>query len=295
MSERARGAAPGLDFLLLLLLLLPAALATAVTPSALTAQLRRDAPLQPVSEVVRGDWLVGIGLSNAAGGTYPISGYTGDLLSLGELTVAYGLGDRALIQVSGAVAQRLSIESASEASIPLDPTSGDVTTDAGDFRITTAFAPIGSTVGFSAGGLVEVKLPNSDEKKGIGTNTTDVTLGLIGSWGADTWRGTGTVGIAILEAPVDDFEQNDLVSYAFDVLVRASSRIRVALGVAGLASVRRTTPLGTESRGAATLGGEWLVGSFRLDASVARGYAGNTPDWRLAAGVAWFRSSGGGS
>ena len=269
-------------------------MATAITPSGLAAQLRRDAPLQPVSEVVRGDWLVGIGLSSATAGTYPLSGYTGDLLSLGELTVAYGLGDRALIQLSGAVVQRLSIESAAEASVPLDPVPGDVTTDAGDFRITTAFAPIGSVVGFSAGGLVEVKLPNSDERKGIGTNTTDVTLGVIGSWGGDRWRGTGTIGIAILEAPLDDFEQNDAVAYAFDVLVRALPRMRVALGVMGLASVRRTTPLGTESRGAATLGGEWLVGSWRLDVSVARGYAGNTPDWRLAAGVAWVRSSGGG-
>jgi hypothetical protein len=248
--------------------------------------------VQPVSEVLRGDWLIGVGFSNAVGGTYPLSGYTGDLLSLGEITIGYGLGDRALVQLSGAAVQRLSIDAETEPAIPLDPASGGVTTDAGDFRISTAFTPIGSVVGFSAGALVEVKLPNSDEKKGIGTNTTDVTLGLIGSWGADAWRGTGTVGIAILEAPVENFEQNDLVAYAFDVLLRASPRIRLALGLAGLANVRRTAPLGTESRGAATMGAEWLAGAWRLDASLARGIVGNTPDWRLAAGVAWSRSSG---
>lgn len=279
---------------LALAVLMGASLALSSAPTRLAGQLRRDAPVQPVSGVMRGDFLVGIGVGYEFGGTHPLSGFTGDLLSFPDITVGYGLGDRALIQLRGAAFQRLSISETTTPAIPLDPSTADgVTTDAGDFRITTSFAPFGSADGFSAGGLVEVKLPNSDETRGIGTNTTDVTIGLLGSWGADSWRGTGTIGVAILEAPLDEFEQNDLVSYAFDVLIRASRRVRLSVGVGGLASVRGTTPLGTESRGAAVLGLDWLAGPWRFDASLARGYVGNTADWRLAAGLAWSRSSGG--
>jgi hypothetical protein len=263
-------------------------------PDGLAAQLRREAPVQPVSGVLRGDLLFGLGVSYATGGTYPLAGFKGDLLAFPEITIGYGLGDRALVRVSGPAYQRLSIKETSTPSIPLDPGTADGSTgDAGDFRIATSFAPFGSADGFSAGGLVEVKLPNSDETHGIGTNTTDVTIGLLGSFGADKWRGTGTVGVAILQAPLEGFVQNDLVAYAFDLLLLASSRVRLSLGLRGLANTRRTIPVATESRGAAAVAAEWLAGPWRLDASIAHGYVGHTPDWRLAAGVAWARTSSG--
>jgi len=270
------------------------ALLLLASPEPLTAQLRREAPVQPVSTVLSGDLLVGMGVSYATGGTYPLSGFTGDLLSIPEVTVAYGLGDRALISVSGAVFQRLSIRERSEPSVTLDPDTADgSTSDFGDFRIATAFAPLGSADGFSAGGLVEVTLPNSDEKQGIGTNTTDVVIGLLGSWGSPSWRATGTIGVGILQVPLHQFVQDDPFAYALDVLFHASSRIRLSVGLRGRVNTRSSIPLGTESRGAGTVGAEWLAGAWRLDTTLSRGYAGNTPDWRVAAGAAWTRSSGG--
>ncbi|MDH3735210.1 MAG: hypothetical protein OEU54_16895 [Gemmatimonadota bacterium] len=256
--------------------------------------MRRDAPLQPVSEVFAGDLFFGLGLSHSWGGTHPLSGFTGDLLAIGEISIGYGLGDRAVIMVNGPVHQRLSIDERAPASIPLDPSTNDGTaTDAGDFRIATAFTPIGSRSGMSAGALVEVKLPNTTEQNGVGPNTTDVTLGLLGSWGGDRFRGTGLLGVAILEAPLEDFEQNDLVAYALDVRWRASPRLRLFAGLSGLGNTRRTVPLGTESRGSAYASGEWAAGPWRLDLGVHRGFVGDTPDWRVTAGVSWSRSSGG--
>jgi hypothetical protein len=275
-----------------LLVVLPLVL-TLATAVGVDAQVRRAAPVQPVSEVSRGDLLLGLGALYSWGGYYPLSGFGGDLLGLGDITIAYGLGDRALIEVRGVAHQRLTIRERRPPSVPLDPSTENGTSrDAGDFRLSTSFAPIGGRLGFSAGALVEVKLPNTDHEKGIGPNTTDVAVSLLGSWGSERFRGTGTLGIAILEAPLENQKQNDLVAYAADLMFRASDHVRVSLGVVGLANLLEVTPLGTESRGALSGAAEWAVGDWRLDLGVQRGFAGGTPDWKIAAGAAWVASGG---
>lgn len=267
---------------------LVALLVFGVVAGSLDGQMRRATGIQPVAEVQRGDLLLGIGWGRAQGGAFPLAGLTGDLWSLGEITVAYALGDRALIQLDGAAIRVLSIRSRSESAIPLDPGVADGTvSDTDDFRITAAFAPFGSREGWSAGGVVEVKLPNSDERRGIGLNTTDVMLGLLGSWGGGAWRASGRLGVAILEAPLENFEQNDLAAYAVEVLFRPYPRLRLSVGIDGLANTRDVIPLGTEDVGEATAGAEWRVGAWQIDLGLGRGYAGNSPDWRVVGGIAW--------
>jgi hypothetical protein len=263
------------------LLAFPIALAVA-NATAVAAQVRRAAPVQPVSEVERGDVLLGLGVNRSWGGHYALSGFSGDLLGIG-----------ALFQIRGLAHQRLTIRERRSPSVPLDPSTEDgISKDAGDFRVSTSFAPIGGRLGFSAGALVEVKLPNTDHEKGIGPNTTDVAVSLIGSWGSERFRGTGALGIAILAVPLQNQKQNDLVSYAADLVYRTSDRLRLSLGVAGLANLLEVAPLGTESRGAISGAAEWAVGDWRLDLGVQRGVAGGTPDWTIAAGVAWVASGG---
>jgi len=261
------------------------------TAGPLHAQMRRVTGVQPVGEVERGDLLLGVGLGRGHDTVFPLAGFTGDVWSVGEVTVAYGLGERALIELHGAALRILSITSRSESAISLDPSTGDGrVTDTDDFRITVAFAPMGSRDGWSAGGIVEVKLPNSDEARGIGLNTTDVLLGLLGSWGRGPWRATGRLGVAILEAPLENFEQNDLAAYALDVLFRDSDRMRLSLGVEGRANTRDVIPLGTEDLGEITAGVEFRERPWAFDLAVGHGYAGNSPAWRLVAGIAWTRS-----
>ena len=265
----------------------------ALGPLDLAGQARRSAPIQPVSEVTQGDLLLGLGAAGSWGGSYPLSGFGGDVLGLGDVTIGYGLGDRALVQLRGVVRQRLTIRERGLPSIPLDPSTIDGTSwDAGDFRLSTVFAPIGSREGFSAGALIEVKLPNTDHEKGIGSNTTDFAFSALGSWGSGRTRATGALGVAILEAPLDDFVQNDLVAYAFDLAYRASGRLRLSIGATGLANLLDNPPLGTESRGGMAATAEWRSGGWLIDVGVHRGYAGASPDWRLEAGAAWLASGG---
>jgi len=261
------------------------------TTGSLDAQMRRVTSIQPIGEVRSGDLLLGVGMGRAHDRAFPLAGLSGNLWSVGEITLAYGLGDRALIQLEGAALRVLSIRGRSASAIPLDPGVDDGTiSDADDFRVTVAFAPFGSRDGFSAGGIVEVKLPNSDESRGIGLNTTDVMLGLLGSWGGGPWRASGRLGVAILEAPLETFEQNDLAAYALEVLLRASPHMRLSVGIEGLANTRDVIPLGTEDVGEVTAGAEWHQGRWGFDLGLGHGYAGNSPDWRVVAGIAWTRS-----
>jgi len=274
-----------------------AALLVALTaPAPLRAQLHRDAPIPAIGGVARGELLFGLGLSSSRGVSQPLSGLSGDLWSLADVAVDYGLTDRAMIGVRGPAWQILSITSRRPSSVPLDPSAEDGTaTDAGDFRVTVAFAPFGARDGLSAGALVEVKLPTTNETRGIGPNTTDVTLGVIGSWGSRRLRATGSLGVAILEAPLESFVQNDLVAYALDVRFRATEGLELSTFSKGLANTHDIIPLGTEDLGVAGVSAEVRLGSWRVDAGVRRGYAGNSPDWTLSAGLAFVRAPGGGS
>lgn len=262
-------------------------------PETSVAQLSRGALVQPFGDVKRGDVFLGLGLRHETNARFPLSGLAGDLTSYADLRVAIGIGDRALFEVRGPIQQVLSIDSAGSSSVPLRPDVADGTTsDAGDFELAFSFLPIGSQRGFSFGGHLFVKLPNTNETRGIGPNTTDVTIATLWSWGARRWRATGWLGVGILEAPNQAFEQNDVVSYAIEWLWNPRGRTRIALGAKGRASTRGTVPLGTEDLGEVRARAEWGLGSTVFDIAVGHGYAGNSGDWIFEAGVSWLLARG---
>lgn len=255
-----------------------------VPPAA--GQARREAAVQPVAEVRSGDLSLGWGVVYALDGRYPLGGLRGDLFVPARLHVAYGLGPRALFEVRGSAWQILSIDERTDGPVELEPGADDGTTsDAGDFELSAAFLPIGRTAGWSAGGAVSVKLPNTDERKGIGPNTTDVTISALLSWGGERLRLTGRVGVGILEAPLETFEQNDVVAYAVEALLRPRDDLRLALGVDGRASTRSRIAVGTEDLGRLRAGAEWRLGAIALDVAVGRGFAGDSRGWSVEAGI----------
>lgn len=243
-----------------------------------------------MSEIRRGDLLLGLGVHRGFDADFPLGGLSGDLWSVGRVTVAWGPADAVLLEVEGDAWRILSIESRGPGAVELEPSVEDGTTaDAGDFEIGMAFMPVGGASGLSAGGTVRVRLPNSDERKGIGPNTTDVTLGGLVAWGGEGWRLTGLLGVAILEAPLETFEQNDVLRYALDAVVAPSRALRVGLGVDGRANTRDVVPLGTEDAGIARAGVEWRPGAWGWDMTVERRLTGDPAAWSIGAGVSWLR------
>jgi len=273
-------------------------LIAASSAHAVEAQLSRGSIVQPVADTRRGDVFFGIGVRHETNARFPVAGLTGDLTSYADLRFALGVGERALFEVRGPVRQVLAIDTRGSAAVTLRPDVADGTTsDAGDFELSFSFLPLGSRRGFSAGGHVFVKLPNTNETRGVGPNTTDVTIAALLSWGAQSWRATGWAGVGILEAPVEAFEQNDVFSYAIEWSWEADERVRLALGARGRASTRGSVPLGTEDLGEVRVRGEWRVGGSRVggtrvDVGLGRGFAGNSGDWLFEAGVSWMVARG---
>lgn len=260
---------------------------TAGAPASAASQLRR-APDVPYVPDAAGELLVGVGAGRASSAEFPLSGLEGDLTRLGSVTLSYSYAPGAVLHVSGDARRVLDVESRGPSSVPLDADVEDGTTsDVGDFRLSTLARLVGEAEGVSAGLHVAVTLPNSDERKGIGTNTTDVAGRIFGSWAGGPLRFTGDVGVAILEAPTEAFVQNDVVVYAAEALYRPEGRsLALALSARGRASTRGFVPVGTEDRGRLRLQAEMRLGGWRLDGGVTAGYAGTSPDWGLEAGVA---------
>lgn len=267
--------------------LLGALVLAALAPSGLRGQLRR-APAVPYAPDEAGRLLVGVGAGWASGADFPLSGLAGDLARLGAVTVSYSFAPGAVLHVEGDALRVLEVESRGPSAVPLDADVDDGTTrDAGDVRVGTLVRLAGAARGASAGLHVAVELPSSDERKGIGTNTTDVAGTVFGSWSRGPLRLTGEVGVAILEAPTEPFVQNDAVAYAAEALYRPSGGPwALSLSARGRASTRGRVPLGTEDRGRLRLRAELRAGPWRADAGVVGGYAGTSPEWGLEAGVA---------
>ena len=265
---------------------------TGVGPAA--AQLRRDALVQTVGATESGAALLGVGVTRIAGAVFPLSGLSGDLTAAPVLHAAWALGPRVAFEVRGAARQVLSIDGRDRPpAVQLDPSVRDGTTrDVGDFELAVSFAPLGGPRGFSAGGHLGVKLPNSDETRGIGSNTTDVTIAALFSWLSGRWRAAGWFGVAILEAPSQTFEQNDAFAYAFESLWEMSPGWSLSFGTRGRMSTRRVSPRGTEDLGEIRATVEWRRGSVAIDAGLGRGYSARSGDWNLRAGVAWLLAGG---
>lgn len=256
-------------------------------PAEAAGQLRRDPPVQPLGEERPGALLLGVGVGLAADGSFPLAGLRGDLFLPARLSVAWAPAPGVILEVRGDAWRILSIEERGPSHVPLDPAVDDGTTaDAGDFRIGILARVLGAAEGLSAGLGLEVTLPNSDEEAGIGTNTTDVRLGVLGGYGGGAWRATGEVGVAILEAPLEPFVQNDVLAYAGELLHELAEGARLSLGFRGRASTRGRVPLGTEDRGEVGAGLEVGAGGWRVDGGVSAGYAGTSPAWTLMVGVA---------
>ncbi|WP_419162187.1 hypothetical protein [Candidatus Palauibacter sp.] len=253
-----------------------------------TAQLRRDGLVQHVGTARSGDALIGIGVARVANAAFPLSGLTGDLTSAPVIHAAWAIGPRVVFEMKGAARQILAIDARDRTPpVALDPAVlGETTRDVGDFELSVSFAPLGGPKGFSAGGHLAVKLPNSDETKGIGPNTTDVTVAALFSWISTRWGATGWFGVGILEAPLQSFEQNDVFAYAFESWWTPGGDWRFSMGARGRTSTRRISPLGAGDLGEVRATIEWRRGPVAVDAGVGRGVTEMSGDWNLRAGAA---------
>lgn len=257
----------------------------AVTPG-LRAQ---DRPLQtPDAETVPA------GTLRAQGGfdflqsvDYPLSGLSGDQTAVGVLDLRLGVGSRVEVQLQGTLENFLQIHS--EVAAPVTPvlTGNNSTHDIGDFGLWTKIhvrdehrAP---AFAFRFGFL----MPNSDQSRGIGNNTTNVYASGIAEKHFGRMKVFGNAGIGILQAPNAQYSQNDVLLYGGAFEYRLSRRLQVVGEVSGHYSGRALRPAlyGTENRGQGRMGIVISAGGFRWDAAAIAGVYPNDPSTGFTFGV----------
>ena len=230
----------------------------------------QDRPLQTAdAEIVApGDVRLQGGIDFLHNQSFPLSGLTGDLTNVGTIGVRIGVARIVEIQVNGIAQEFLSINSRGPSAIPLTLTGTNSTHDVGDFSLSTKIRLMGQegrrpSLGFRFG----YQLPNSNQAKGIGTNTTNIFADIIGERKFGKLKAFGNVGLEILQSPNALFSQNDELHYGAALSYEATKHVHVVAEVNGRYSSRTITTalLGTESHGQGRFGVQIEAGGFTWD------------------------------
>ena len=225
---------------------------------------------------------------------FPLSGLTGDLTRVGVVGVNVGLAPNVEFQIDGVLQNYLSINSQTvppPIALGFGPPTNS-TNDFGDFTLSTkiklrAETKRGPSLGFRFG----VQLPNSNQRKGIGTNQTNAYGTVLAGkkFGRDGRVNLfGNLGLAILSVPTQPFVQNDVMLYGFAGIIRLNKQFNFVGEINGRASTRRgTAPLGTESESEARLGLQIKASGLKFDFAGIAGLTEFSPRSGVTFGVTY--------
>ena len=219
-----------------------------------------------------------------------LSGLRGDVTKLADTRLSFGLAPNVEFQIEWTVQSLLSIKSRGLSAIPLKVGSTDSSTnDVGDARLWMKIklrneSRIAPALGFRFG----VELPNSNQARGIGTNTTNFYgMVIAGKRLGDKLNVFGNLGLAILTAPLEATSQNDVLLYGLAGTYKASDRVTVVGEVNGFHSTRKRAPLGTEDYSEARLGAQIRALGVRWYAAGVFGVSKRAPKTGLAVGITY--------
>ena len=220
---------------------------------------------------------------------FSISGLNGDITKVGEIGIRIGLSPNVEMQIDGTVQQFLSINGSFRDSIvPLElgAKSSD-SQDVGDFTISAKIKVRNESKRLPALGLrFGFELPNTDQARGIGQNSTNVFADILIAKAVAGVRLFGSVGIGILESPAQTFAQNDVLRYGVAFRYPVTPRFRVVGEVNGRHSTR-SAPIGTEDRAEARVGVQFDAGGLKWDAAGTFGLTRWSPQTGLVFGVTY--------
>lgn len=200
--------------------------------------------------------------------TFPASGLTGDLTSVGVVSTRIAVGKLVEIQTEQAIYNFLSVKQQAGGVITPALTGPSTTRDFGDLSLFTKVKIFSERdrrpgIAFRFG----FQMPNSNQARGIGLNTTNLFAEAIFQKHIGKANLYGTLGIAILDSPTASFTQNDVLTYGMAAIYKLTEHISLAGEVSGRYSSRRISPalVGTESRSQARFGLQIFAGGFQWD------------------------------
>src|SRR5882762_3462750 len=252
-------------------------LAVAVTCVFAFASHAQDRPLRTtdVETVPAGDVRAEVGFDFLQDVGFPLSGLRGDETSVGVLNLRMGISKIAEIEIEGAIQNFMDVKSQGVSFVPnLKLTGVNSTHDTGDFALSTKirfFQPSGKRPGLAFRfGFI---MPNSNQARGIGTNTTNVFALIALEEQIRKLKLMGDLGLEILQAPNALFTQNDVLMYGAAFRYPILRNVNVVGEVNGLYSDRtiNNALIGTQSSGQARLGVQITAGGFTWDLAGVRG------------------------
>lgn len=206
----------------------------------------------------------------------PITQARGDLYRFGVLRFDLGIAQNVTIQIRGALRQVLRFAGGTNAN------------DVGDFSVATIARIVPAAKHRPAFGFrIETKLPNTNQDRGIGTNTTDVAMAVLATKQYGRALVFADVGLAILTAPRQLNDQNDVMVYGLGLLWNLSRRFQLAGEINGFVSPRDQIPLGTEDRSALRFGLNWKFHHFALGISAVNGLVQREGDLGVIMDLSW--------
>lgn len=221
---------------------------------------------------------------------YPTSGLTGNLLRLPLTGVSFGISSIAEVQVDGGFYNRLTVTSREPGPLADELTfTGETTTDIEDIVVATKIRLVRETPGRPAFGLrFATRLPNASTESGIGLDTTDFFLTLLGGKTVESIRVVGNLGLGILTDPTRGFRQNDVILYGFSLARAIQQGVEIVGEVNGRWQTRdHDIPPGTESRSVLRVGGRFTRATVRLDGGLLVGLTSDDPSIGFTAGLTW--------
>jgi hypothetical protein len=252
--------------------------------------------------VPAGTLRVEAGFDFLQGAKFPLSGLSGDLTSVGVLNLRMGVGKIVEVELEGTIQNFLTVKERGASFVPVlnlsgsctapeggGPVAGSCSThDFGDFALSTKIHILSESDRRPSFAMrVGFIMPNSDQAKGIGPNSTDVFALLILGKHFGKLEVFGNAGLDIMSARTALFTQNDALLYGGAFRYSVHRRVRLVGEVAGRYSTQKINAnlIGTESQSQARIGFQILAGGFQWDVAGIRGLNDHNPSSGFTFGV----------
>lgn len=247
----------------------------------------------------QGAFELGVGVDFFQNAKFPLSGIRGDLTRVGDVRLKTGMSSNIELQIEGTLQNYVAINSHGPSAIPLSIT-GNSTNDFDDFTISAKVKLFNETKLLPAVGMkFGYQMPNTDQAKGIGTNQINIFSKIIvqkrfGKRAGKTPLANiyGNLGLGIMNAPLANFTQNDVLLYGLAGIFRVSDRVNVVSEVNGRLNTRSgAAPLGTESVGQFRVGTQIKASGLRFDTAAVFGITRYSPRTGVIFGVTYVSPS----
>jgi hypothetical protein len=222
---------------------------------------------------------------------YPVSGLDGNLWRVPTLGVSIGVSSIVEVQIDGGLYDHLDVTNRNPGAplASIVTTTGTTTHDVEDVTVGTKIRLLSETTGRPALGVrFATTVPIASTGSGLGVDTADFYMSLLGAKTVQSVRVVGNIGVGILPDATAGYRQNDVLTYGVSFARAMTQETEIVGELNGRVSAQGGTAFpGTETRGILKLGGRYTRGTVRLDAGVFLGLTATDPTIAFTWGVTY--------